>query len=543
VLEAVGVSGKGRIQRGLASGTLRIGQTVVDRVRGHVADATVTVRTVVPGKKRLTVRPCILNASKAFGELRAVLHRLELGLGERVVIRDMEALEESMKTGDLFTDMQVKAALTAYMQNKDLYEKLKKEGAAASGEIDKDLKDRRDQSMNKWKEAGQNFDEALRRMGDAIAPATDAVADMISGASKWFANLAQKSPKVAAGLGLVAGGVAAIPAALATWNLASGAAGVLGGTIFGRRGKKSAAGSAAEAAAEAIAGGKGGAAGGVQRVFVTNWPGGGSAGLGGGIDFGGADGGGKPGKPQPGKASRLGRMGAGLGKAAGLLGKAGVVGAALGGGYMLYDALSGDKPAGEKSADVGGALGNLGGGLAGAAAGAALGSVVPVVGTVIGGLIGGALGGMGGDVLGRFAGQQFAGGAGPAGGGRSMAGGALGGMGGAGRQRANWADRVDRANEWYDRGSTAVDNASSVMDALGISIDWGGKKDGQDGGGSDQAPSMTFSPSLQITVNGDVKNPAQLAGELMPHLKTLFAQMQSAAAPGGGAGMYDGAHV
>lgn len=91
VLEAVGVSGKGRIQRGLASGTLRIGQTVVDRVRGHVADATVTVRTVVPGKKRLTVRPCILNASKAFGELRAVLHRLELGLGERVVIRDMGA--------------------------------------------------------------------------------------------------------------------------------------------------------------------------------------------------------------------------------------------------------------------------------------------------------------------------------------------------------------------------------------------------------------------------------------------------------------------
>lgn len=53
---------------------------------------------------------------------------------------------------------------------------------------------------------------------------------------------------------------------------------------------------------------------------------------------------------------------------------------------------------------------------------------------------------------------------------------------------------------------------------------------------------MTFSPSLQITVNGDVKNPADLAGELMPH-QTLFAQMQSAASPGGGGAMYDGAHV
>jgi hypothetical protein len=182
-----------------------------------------------------------------------------------------------------------------------------------------------------------------------------------------------------------------------------------------------------------------------------------------------------------------------------------MAGGALGGGYMLYDALSGDKSGAEKSADVGGALGNIG------------------------------------DVLGRFAGQQFAGGAGPAGGGSMTRSAARGG--GANQKGASWADRIDRANEWYGRGSTAVDNASSVMDALGISIDWGGKKDGQDGGGSDQAPSMTFSPSLQITVNGDVKNPAQLAGELMPHLKTLFAQMQSAAAPGGGAGMYDGAHV
>ena len=114
--------------------------------------------------------------------------------------------------------------------------------------------------------------------------------------------------------------------------------------------------------------------------------------------------------------------------------------------------------------------------------------------------------------------------------------------GGANQKGASWADRIDRANEWYGRGSTAVDNASSAMDALGISIDWGGKKgDGQ--GGGDQPASMTFSPSLQITVNGDVKNPADLARELMPHLKTLFAQMQSAAAPGGGGAMYDGAHV
>nr|BFE89952.1 hypothetical protein GCM10020185_04880 [Pseudomonas brassicacearum subsp. brassicacearum] len=38
----------------------------------------------------------------------------------------LDALEKSLRTGDLFADMQVKAALTAYSQNKSLYEQLKK---------------------------------------------------------------------------------------------------------------------------------------------------------------------------------------------------------------------------------------------------------------------------------------------------------------------------------------------------------------------------------------------------------------------------------
>lgn len=456
----------------------------------------------------------------------------------------MAAFEETMKTGDLFGDMQVKAALTAYSQNSALYEKLKKEGAAASGEIDKDLADRRASSSQKWKEVAQNFDEAMRKIGDAISPVTDAVADFASTAGKWVSELATESPKLAAGLAVAVAGLAAIPAALATWNLASGAAGVLGGAIFGRRGKKSAAGGAAEAAAEAMAGGKAGSAGGVQRVFVTNWPGGGGAGLGGGIDFGGQDGGGKPGKPQPGKVGRLGRMGAGLGKAAGLLGKAGGVAAVLGGGYMLYDALSGDKSANDKSADVGGALGNIGGGLAGAAAGAALGSVVPVVGTVIGGLIGSALGSWGGDGLGRFTGQQFGSGsgAGPSGSGRMGYRRPAGGRS-AEREKASWGDRVDQANEWYERGSTVAENAGGVLDALGINIGGDKEKEGDSSSGGNSPASMTFSPTISVTVQGDVKNPAELANQLMPHLKTLFAQFQSAAMPGRGAGMYDGTHV
>lgn len=38
----------------------------------------------------------------------------------------LDSLEQALRTGDLFADMQVKAALTAYTQNRALYEQLKK---------------------------------------------------------------------------------------------------------------------------------------------------------------------------------------------------------------------------------------------------------------------------------------------------------------------------------------------------------------------------------------------------------------------------------
>lgn len=45
----------------------------------------------------------------------------------------LDALEKSLRTGDLFADMQVKAALTAYSQNKSLYEQLKKDSQSSGG--------------------------------------------------------------------------------------------------------------------------------------------------------------------------------------------------------------------------------------------------------------------------------------------------------------------------------------------------------------------------------------------------------------------------
>lgn len=67
----------------------------------------------------------------------------------------MAAFAETMKTGDLFNDMRVKAAQTAYMQNADLYANLKRNAPLASGEIEKDLAARRETSKQIWSKVGQ----------------------------------------------------------------------------------------------------------------------------------------------------------------------------------------------------------------------------------------------------------------------------------------------------------------------------------------------------------------------------------------------------
>lgn len=50
----------------------------------------------------------------------------------------------------------------------------------------------------------------------------------------------------------------------------------------------------------------------------------------------------------------------------------------------------------------------------------------------------------------------------------------------------------------------------------------------------------TFSPTVQVTVNGDVKDPRQIANEIMPHLRRMFEQEQSRLANGV---MFDPAHA
>ena len=88
-LESVRRGAERFVKRGLADAAQLLGVTVVDAVRGHVADARMAMHDVVPGEEGLAVGPCVLDAAEARGEVGPVLQRLELRLGVRVVVRDI----------------------------------------------------------------------------------------------------------------------------------------------------------------------------------------------------------------------------------------------------------------------------------------------------------------------------------------------------------------------------------------------------------------------------------------------------------------------
>lgn len=58
----------------------------MNHLGGEQADPRMTVLLVVPGKEILAETACILDGSKAFGKIRSILERFELGFGVRVII-------------------------------------------------------------------------------------------------------------------------------------------------------------------------------------------------------------------------------------------------------------------------------------------------------------------------------------------------------------------------------------------------------------------------------------------------------------------------
>ncbi|WP_145181896.1 phage tail tape measure protein [Pseudomonas sp. URMO17WK12:I11] len=122
----------------------------------------------------------------------------------------LEALEKTLRTGDLFADMQVKAALTAYAQNRGLYSQLKADSQNATGILDKNLAERRETSSQRWAELGQAWSDSMRSVGDAIRPATDAVAQGLTAIVQAMTTLSDKFPAVIMGLAGLAAAVSAV---------------------------------------------------------------------------------------------------------------------------------------------------------------------------------------------------------------------------------------------------------------------------------------------------------------------------------------------
>jgi hypothetical protein len=137
-----------------------------------------------------------------------------------------------------------------------------------------------------------------------------------------------------------------------------------------------------------------------QKVIVTNLPG-----AGGGLNGGDLDVGGEGKKGKGGKGGGRGGGGRGAKIVGGMKGPA--ILAVAQAGYQAYDTYENAETQDEKAEGYGKAAGGLAGTLAGAAAGAAIGTAVPIIGNIVGGLIGGYLGYMGGDALGGFAGKEM----------------------------------------------------------------------------------------------------------------------------------------
>ncbi|AFK72401.1 phage tail tape measure protein [Pseudomonas putida] len=134
----------------------------------------------------------------------------------------LEALEKTLRTGDIFADMQVKAALTAYGQNRGLYEELKADSKKASGILDKNLAERRETSAQQWAELGQAVDDSMRSIGDAIRPATDMAAQGLTKVARGITSLSDEFPSIAMGIGGITAAVIAFLSARSALRVGRG---------------------------------------------------------------------------------------------------------------------------------------------------------------------------------------------------------------------------------------------------------------------------------------------------------------------------------
>ncbi len=145
----------------------------------------------------------------------------------------MAALNESLKTGDIFADMQVKAALQAYTQNKALYNELKSSSGNSKGILDKNLAERRETSNQRWSETGQALNDSMRSIGDAIRPVTDQVAQGITKVAQEFTRLSDGSQSVIAGAVAIGAAFVGLKSVFSAFTMGKGLLNIARGKVGG----------------------------------------------------------------------------------------------------------------------------------------------------------------------------------------------------------------------------------------------------------------------------------------------------------------------
>ena len=496
----------------------------------------------------------------------------------------MASLEESLRTGDLFADMQVKAALSAYMQNKALYSQLKNDSRDATGILDKNLAERRESSSQKWAEMAQSMDDAMRSIGDALRPVTDTVAESLTKVTKGITSLTDSAPGVVAGIATVGAGLIALKGIFSTIKISKGLLNLARGSRGGRNGSEAPNKNPGELdlvatgldvvsrVKEAATGGglgtdSGAGNDGVKKVFVVN-----AGAMGGGVDASGesrrrrrgsgrsarrrslpSSRGPRPSVPRPpvpvsrpsvpvsrppisipspsvpsvpgGALSKLGVVAETVGKA-GKVAKVIPGGTLLESGAMALETFQNAKTKDEKAEGYGSAAGNLAGTMAGAAAGAAIGSVVPIIGTAIGGMIGAYLGSQGGAALGGSLGKSL-----------------FGGEDEKPEQMAKapvpttplmMASAAQQGPVLGDVARSMAVTAPLKSAALAIQ-----PKELEKPVPAKVDQQFQYSLSMPVTVQGDVKDPQALAQDLMPHMQRMMAD----AAKSNAAKLYDEPHL
>ncbi|SEC73686.1 phage tail tape measure protein [Pseudomonas marginalis] len=419
----------------------------------------------------------------------------------------MVALTEAAGLANIVSDQSASAGLLAQIKYGD---KIKADMATiektdGKAKIEADAAKARETSNRKWATATAGIESSMTSIGDAVRPLTDLAADGLAKVAYGLGELAGKFPTVISGATVLAGGIVALGTAMSAYKMGKGMLNVARGSLMGNPNV-------------------------IQRVFVTN-PSGSS---------GGADGGDGKRRRGKGKRGRGSRGPAGspvpaapieavaskfspktmMGKGAGFAKGAAPL-ALIEAGLIAADTYQNAQTRDEKAEGYGTAAGTLAGTLAGAAAGAAIGSVVPVIGTVVGGLIGGFLGSWGGGELGGAVSKAAFGGpdtpierlaqpsplllSKPSGPGMS--------------RLAQLAPTPATGPLVGDvaRSLASVPSAAAVPALLSA-----GAAAKPEPARVEQA--WTFAPTMPVTVQGDVKDPRQLAQEMMPHMRQLFEE-------------------